>query len=117
MVDHFGRPDVRRGLRQLGFETMLEFGRAGRAVVKLSGPFRCSFEGYPYRDVDPFIAAAIDAFTLENCVWGSDWPFVRMDERADYGPVLSCLRRWLPERDNRQKVLWDNPARLFGFKP
>jgi hypothetical protein len=35
----------------------------GIAPVKLSGPFRCSAEGYPYRDVDPFIAAAIESFT------------------------------------------------------
>lgn len=71
---------------------------------------------YPYRDVDPFIAVAIEAYTLERCVWGSDWPFVRMDERMDYGPPLTCLPRWLPDPQDRRKVLWDTPARLFGFK-
>ena len=116
MVDHFGRPDVKRGIRQLGFETLLEFGRSGNAVVKLSGPFRSSAEGYPYRDVDPFIAAAVEAYTLKNCVWGSDWPFVRMDERMDYGPVQSCLARWIPDPADRQKVLWENPKRFFGFQ-
>jgi len=115
MVDHFGRPDVKRGLAQPGFQTPLEFGRSGDAVVKLSGPFRCSAEGYPYRDVDPFIAAAIESFTLERCVWGSDWPFVRLDERMDYGPGLSCLPRWVPDASDRRKVLWDTPARLFEF--
>ena len=115
MVDHFGRPDVKRGVAHLGFQALLEFGRAGNAVIKLSGPFRSSGEDYPYRDVDPFIAAAIDAFTLKNCVWGSDWPFVRMDERMDYGPVYSCLARWLPDEKDRRKVLWENPQRLFGF--
>lgn len=116
IVDHFGRPDVQRGVEQPGFATLLEFGKAGNAVVKLSGPFRCSLEGVPYRDVDPFIAAAIEAFTLGHCVWGSDWPFVRMDERVDYGPGLACLTRWLPDREDRSKVLWENPARLFGFR-
>ncbi len=116
MVDHFGRPDVRRGVMQPGFATLLEFGKAGNAVVKLSGPFRCSVDGAPYRDVDPFIAAAIEAFTLENCVWGSDWPFVRVNERVDYGPGLACLARWLPDPGDRDKVLWKNPARLFGFQ-
>ena len=116
MVDHIGRPDVKRGISQLGFAALLEFGRAGTAVIKLSGPFRSSVAGYPYRDVDPFIAAAIDAFTLANCVWGSDWPFVRMDERMDYGPVYSCLSRWLPDEKDRRKVLWENPQRLFGFQ-
>ncbi|MCC7484611.1 MAG: amidohydrolase family protein [Burkholderiales bacterium] len=116
MVDHFGRPDLARGVKEPGYQALLEFGRSGNAVVKLSGPFRCSLAGYPYHDVDPFIAAAIEAFTLENCVWGSDWPFVRMDERMDYGPVYSCLARWLPREEDRRKVLWDNPKRLFGFK-
>ena len=115
MLDHFGRPEIANGLAQPGFAALLELGRAGRNVVKLSGPFRCSREGYPYRDVDPFIAAAIDAYTLDRCVWGSDWPFVRMDERVDYGPPFACLRRWLPAEEDRHSVLWRTPARLFGF--
>ena len=116
MIDHFGRPDIKRGVSQPGFRTLLEFGKSGNAVIKLSGPFRSSLDGYPYRDVDPFIAAAIEAFTLDNCVWGSDWPYVRMDERMDYSPPFTCLTRWLPDAKDRQKVLWDSPARLFGFK-
>jgi predicted TIM-barrel fold metal-dependent hydrolase len=115
MIDHFGRPDVRRGIDQPGFATLLELGREGSAVVKLSGPFRSSLTGPPYRDVDPFIAAAIEAFTLDRCVWGSDWPFVRVDERIDYGPGYACLARWLPDASQRRRVLWENPKRLFGF--
>ena len=82
MIDHFGRPDIARGLAQPGFAALLELGRSGEHVVKLSGPFRCSRESWPHRDVDPFIAAAIEAFTLDRCVWGSDWPFVRVDEAS-----------------------------------
>lgn len=117
MVDHFGRPDPRLGISQPGFAALLELGRSGNAVVKLSGPFRSSQAGYPYLDVDPFVAAAIDAFTLDNCVWGSDWPFVDMHQRVDYGPTAACIARWLPDAADRRKVLWDTPARLFGFTP
>ena len=115
LIDHIGRPDLRRGVEQPGFQTLLALGREGETVIKLSGPFRSSVEGYPYRDVDPYVAAAIDAFTLDHCIWGSDWPFVRMDERMDYGLVLPCLERWLPDPASRRKVLWTNPQRLFGF--
>ena len=115
MVDHFGRPDVARGIGQPGFQALLEFGRSGNAVIKLSGAFRSSLEAYPHLDVDPYIEAAIGAFTLDNCVWGSDWPFVRIDARMDYGPGLNCLGRWLPGAEDRNKVLWETPARLFGF--
>lgn len=115
LIDHFGRPDLRRGVSQPGFQALLELGREGRAVIKLSGPFRSSLEGYPYRDVDPYIDAAMRAYTPENCVWGSDWPFVRMDERMDYGLALVPLNRWLPDGAARHQVLWVNPQRLFGF--
>jgi predicted TIM-barrel fold metal-dependent hydrolase len=115
MIDHFGRPDIARGIDQPGFRAILDIGRSQDAVIKLSGPFRSSLAGVPYLDVDPFIAAAIEAFTLDRCVWGSDWPYVQMDERVDYGPGLACLRRWLPDEADRRKVLWDTPARLFGM--
>ena len=81
-------------------------------VIRLSDS---SLSGPWYLDVDPYIEAAIEAFTLDACVWGSDWPWVRMDERMDYGPVYACLNRWLPDPQDRVKVLWETPARLFGF--
>ena len=116
MIDHFGRPDIKAGVKSKGYQTVLEFGKNGQGVVKISGPFRSSLQGYPYTDTDPFVAAAVEAYTLDRCVWGSDWPFVRMDERMDYGPPATCLPRWLPDVKDQQKVLWDTPARLFGFK-
>jgi predicted TIM-barrel fold metal-dependent hydrolase len=115
VIDHAGRPDLDQGLAQPGFAALLELGREGRAVIKLSAIFRYSKMGWPYRDVDPYIEALIKAFTVERCVWGSDWPFLRAGARIDYGPLLTCLRRWFPDARDQQRILWDNPARLFGF--
>lgn len=116
VVDHCGRPDAKAGLDQPGFKALLELGRRGQAVVKLSGAFRFS-EGFPYEDADPYVAALIGAFTLERCVWGSDWPYLHAKERMDHATLLAALKRWLPSEADRQKVLSDNPARLFGFAP
>ncbi|MDO9404621.1 MAG: amidohydrolase family protein [Polaromonas sp.] len=115
VVDHCGCPDPSRGLGQPGFQALLELGRRGQAAIKLSGAFRYSRQSWPYADADPFVQALIDAFTLENCVWGSDWPFVRVPHRMDYGPVRALLDRWLPDPAARRQVLWDTPARWFGF--
>jgi predicted TIM-barrel fold metal-dependent hydrolase len=116
VVDHCGCPDPTRGLSQPGFEALLELGRSGNAAIKLSGAFRYSTQAWPYADAEPYVRALIDAFTLENCVWGSDWPFVRVARRMDYGPALSLLESWLPDAADRQKVLWDAPSRWFGFE-
>lgn len=116
VVDHCGRPDTTAGLDQPGFRALLELGRRGSAVVKLSGAFR--FGGsFPYPAADPYAEALIDAFGLDRCVWGSDWPYLRARHRVDHATLLAALHRWLPDAADRQKVLGDNPARLFGFQP
>ena len=114
VVDHCGRPDPAKGIAQPGFQALIELGRDGH-FVKLSGPFRFSREAPPYADAEPFVAALIEAFTANRCVWGSDWPFLRLDRRMDYGPVLANLERWFPNPRDRRQVLWETPARLFGF--
>jgi predicted TIM-barrel fold metal-dependent hydrolase len=115
VVDHCGCPDTARGLDQPGFQALLAMGRRGNAAIKLSGGFRYSGRVWPYTDAEPYVQALIEAFTLDNCVWGSDWPFVRVPHRLDYGPVLDLLTRWLPDLAQRRKVLWETPARWFGF--
>jgi predicted TIM-barrel fold metal-dependent hydrolase len=114
MVDHCGRPDAELPLDQPGFQALLELGRDGH-YVKLSGPFRFFNAFSPRAKVEPFVTALIETFTPRRCVWGSDWPFLRLPTRMDYGPVLANLERWLPDARDRQQVLWDTPARLFGF--
>jgi len=115
VVDHCGCPDVEQGLEQPGFQALLELGRRGNTAIKLSAAFRSSRQPWPYSDCDPYVSALIDAFTPDNCVWGSDWPFVRVPKRMDYGPVYQLLERWLPDSADRRKVLWDTPCRWFGF--
>jgi hypothetical protein len=41
---------------------------------------------------------------------------VRFPARTDYGPQRMLLDRWMPDERARRKVLWETPARLFGFK-
>lgn len=117
VMDHCGRPHVQAGLQQAGFKALLDMGRSSDAVVKLSSIFRFSTTGFPYEDVDPYAAALMDAFTLDRCVWGSDWPYLHAKERIDHATLLAALHRWIPSEADRQKVLGDNPVRLFGFKP
>ncbi len=116
VVDHCGRPDAAAGLQQPGFQALLALGRQGNAVVKLSGAFRFG-NGFPHTDADRYAAALIDAFTLDRCVWGSDWPFLHATERTDHATLLQALHRWLPDAADRRRVLTDNPVRLFGFAP
>ncbi len=110
VVDHCGRPDPERGPSQPGFASLLELGREGH-YVKLSGVFRFSRKPYPHEDADPYIAALLDAFTPQRCVWGSDWPFLRYSDSVDYASTLKLASRW-----SADPASYDAAARnLFRF--
>lgn len=115
LIDHCGRPTPGAGLEQPGFQAQLALARTGRAAVKLSGYQKFSAEPPPYGDAQPFVHALIDAFTLDACMWASDWPFLKATERLDVGPLLRAVERLLPDPADRRRLLWDTPCRLFGF--
>jgi predicted TIM-barrel fold metal-dependent hydrolase len=115
VIDHCGRPNPAAGLDQPGFRALLELAGNGRTYVKLSGHFRYSQQAYPYADTRPYVDALIEAFTLDACVWASDWPFLRPPERIDYGPLLKLVEMQLPDAADRRRLWWDTPRRLFGF--
>jgi predicted TIM-barrel fold metal-dependent hydrolase len=117
VIDHCGRPSLDSGIDQPGFAALLELGRQGCAYIKLSAFFRLTPDGWPYKRCDDYVEALIDAFSIERCLWGSDWPFLRASRRVDYGPHLAYLARMVPDQAARDCVLWHNPARLFGFNP
>ena len=121
LVDHCGRPEPANGLQQPGFQALLRLGREGRTgagprtAVKLSGFQKFSHQGPPHADALPFVQALIDAFTLDACVWASDWPYLKATERLDYGPLLRQVQCLLPDAADRQRLWWHTPRRWFGF--
>jgi predicted TIM-barrel fold metal-dependent hydrolase len=115
VFDHCGRPTVAEGLSGKAFQALLAIGRARDAYVKLSGYYKFSRQPHPYEDAWPFIHALAEAFTLDRCVWGSDYPFLRASERLDYGPLLAVMSRLFPTEDDQYRLLWQTPAKLLGF--
>jgi predicted TIM-barrel fold metal-dependent hydrolase len=61
-------------------------------------------------DVKALVAAAPD-----RCVWGTDWPHSQMNPAPEAGVLLDQFFEWIPDAGVRQKMLVDNPARLYGF--
>jgi predicted TIM-barrel fold metal-dependent hydrolase len=115
LVDHCGRPTLAQGLDEPGFRALRALGRSGRAYVKLSGFVKFSQEAAPYRDTWPFVHALIDAFTLDRCLWASDWPYLRAPSRVDYGVLLALALELFPDAGERRKLMWETPRALFGF--
>lgn len=111
LVDHFGAGDPRLGTGAPGFQAMLALAREGSAAVKLSAAYRV---GDPAL-LDGHVALLLSAFGIDRCIWGSDWPFLNARDTPSYPATLAALDRWITEEDARDRVLRQNPARLFGF--
>jgi predicted TIM-barrel fold metal-dependent hydrolase len=58
---------------------------------------------------------ALAAATPERCVWGTDWPHPSMDPVPEAGELFDQFVAWVPDTAMRQRILVDNPARLYGF--
>ena len=127
VLDHFAGVRAADGPAQPGFDTALALVRSGKAYVKISAAYRASKAPAPYEDVAPFAQALVSA-NPDRVIWGSDWPHTdaaRVPGRApsaispflqiDDGLMLNQLPRWVPDAALRQKILTENPARLYGF--
>ena len=116
MIDHMGRPDTRGGIDAPGFQALVRFLKSGRGWSKLSAPYRTSREAPPYADIAKF-AHALVAAAPDRLVWGTDWPHVMMEgAMPNTGIFAELLATWVPDEAVRQRILVDNPARLYGFK-
>ena len=85
--------------------------------MKLSGFSKFSRQPAPHEDSWPFVKALVETFTLDRCMWASDWPHLRAPTRIDYGVLLQLVLKLFPDAPDRRKMLWDTPHKLLGFAP
>lgn len=115
VIDHMGGVKTAEGgLDNAGFKALLRLLEGG-AWAKLCG-YRSS-TGHPYADVAG-MARAMIAAAPDRCVWGTDWPHPSLhtpEEVPDDGHLMDLLADWAPAEAQRQAILVDNPARLYGF--
>jgi len=115
VVDHMGYVPASEGVDNPGFQTLLSLLKNGDGWVKLSGAFRVSSAGMPYRDTIPFARALVNA-RPDRMLWGSDWPHVAIPPpMPKIGDLLDLFGEWVPDEATRNRIFVDNPHRLYGF--
>jgi predicted TIM-barrel fold metal-dependent hydrolase len=126
VIDHFGGAQAKLGVEQPGFGALMSLVAEGRAYVKLSAAYRASARSNA-EDVAP-LALALIAANPDRMLWGSDWPHPGGADRRganrdaiepfqpiDDGAALNRLAQWAGDATLIQRILVDNPARLYGF--
>ncbi|HUC61202.1 MAG TPA: amidohydrolase family protein [Alphaproteobacteria bacterium] len=114
-IDHFGNFPTRLGVAHRGFQTLVGLARGADCWVKISGANRTSPGPIPYRDTIPFARALVEA-APGRLVWGTDWPHVSEQKpMPNDGDLLDLLAEWVPDEATRNRILVENPMRLYGF--
>jgi len=113
VIDHMGHMPVSNGVNDPAFHALRHALQTGNWWCKLSGPYRIS-QLSDYQDVKPW-AEALIAEAEDRMLWGSDWPHVAIPKMVDTGRMLNELLNWTSSEEQRQKILVDNPAQLYGF--
>jgi predicted TIM-barrel fold metal-dependent hydrolase len=114
VIDHMGHMPVALGMSHPGFQALLALVRDHGWWAKLSGAYRISDDFPAYRDVVPW-AQALIAAAPDRMVWGSDWPHVAIPRMPNTGVLRDQLALWAPDAATRDRILVDNPARLYDF--
>jgi D-galactarolactone isomerase len=118
VIDHLGKflgdgpptPDAP------AFRALLRLLDGGRCWIKLSGPYESSRRPAPDHDDVLPLARALVASHPERCVWASNWPHPMRDPPPSDAALLDLLGAWADDEATRQRILVDNPARLYGFQ-
>jgi D-galactarolactone isomerase len=117
VIDHNGKFLEPVAVDDPSFKCLLRLLENGRTWVKLSAPYETSKKGPPlYPDVGALAKALVKA-APERCVWATNWPHpsVPRAQCPDDADLLDLLIDWAPDEATRNKILADNPAKLYGF--
>lgn len=95
---------------------VIDLAKHENAVIKISGAGTLSKAGYPYPDIWDPLAQVFDAWTIDRCLWGTDWtraaailsyeqgvePFTQTDRLTDaeratlMGGACARVYNWSP---------------------
>ncbi len=124
VIDHMARVKPAEGLNQAGFQLLLDLMKLEHVWVKVSGADKIcgtavhSYFGLPFVEVIPY-AQAVIAAAPDRVIWGTDWPHSNNfapGHTPNDGDLVDLLAAFAPEARVRQKILVDNPSKLYDFE-
>ncbi len=122
VVDHMGRPDVRKPVDGPEFELFVRMMREHPNMwskvscperLTVTGPAALHGERHAYRDVVPFARRLVETFP-DRVLWGTDWPHPNLkDHMPDDGLLVDLIPDIATTPAQQQQLLVDNPTRLY----
>ena len=112
VVDHMGRVPAAAGVDQPPLRALIELSKLENCWIKVCGSERISLP--PYAAAVPIAHALVEA-APSRVLWGTDFPHPNATHEADEGELVDLVPQFAGTTLAQQRLLVDNPARLYGF--
>jgi L-fuconolactonase len=117
VIDHLSKPRVRLGELKEWARDLQEAAACPNVYCKLSGLVtEADWRRWTVADLRPYVETAIEAFTPQRIMFGSDWPVCCL--AASYEQVIAATRELLQTYSAAdQAAIWGQTAREFYRLP
>jgi D-galactarolactone isomerase len=123
VLDHLANVPEPDGVNSAAYKTVRKLLDNGNCWMKVSGAYIQSKDGPPDYADSSAVAKSFIAAAPERCLWATNWPFPDISAganavaRPDALPFFNLFGRWVPDARLRQRILVENPEKLYGFDP
>jgi 2-pyrone-4,6-dicarboxylate lactonase len=114
VFDHIGRVDAAQGFTSATFVALRRLMEHPHCWVKLSGMDRITKQIAPFPEAAPLAHRLLQDHG-DRVLWGNDWPHPNHHALPDDTQLVQCIPAIAPTEAQRQRLLVDNPARLYRF--
>jgi predicted TIM-barrel fold metal-dependent hydrolase len=119
VFDHLAHMPQPAGIAHPAFAVVADLLQKGKAWLKLSGAYADTKVGPPSYADSTAVAQAYVKAAPDRLVWGSDWPHPSEQGKPaplpDDAVLFDLLAEWAPDEAVRNRILVDNPAKLYRF--
>ena len=116
VFDHMGKPPMPDGAYHESHKIIRSLLDMQKAWVKISGAYIVDADGAPAYAGATGVAREFVRAAPERAVWGSDWPHPGPKAHPDDAVLFDILSEWAPDEMVRNRILVDNPKKLYGFE-
>ena len=113
VIDHLSKPLIKSGEIREWADNLKAAAKFQNVYCKLSGMItEADWTSWKPDDLRPYVETAIEAFGLQRCMFGSDWPVCLL--AGSYNDVVNALNDVLgPISESERSQLFMNTAKTF----